>query len=78
MMLKIRGLKKKFKNFQALDGLDMDIEEGALYGFVGPNGAGKTTAIKIITGLLRPDEGTVEIAGKDALFYRDQVKDEFG
>lgn len=78
MMLKIRGLKKKFKNFQALDSLDMDIEEGALYGFVGPNGAGKTTAIKIITGLLRPDEGTVEIAGKDALFYRDQVKDEFG
>lgn len=77
-MLKIRGLKKKFKNFQALDGLDMDIEDGALYGFVGPNGAGKTTAIKIITGLLKPDEGTVEIAGKDALVYRDQVKDEFG
>ena len=77
-MLKIRGLKKKFKNFQALDGLNMDIEDGALYGFVGPNGAGKTTAIKIITGLLKPDEGTVEIAGKDALVYRDQVKDEFG
>ena len=54
-MLKIRGLKKKFKNFQVLDGLDMDIEEGALYGFVGPNGAGKTTAIRVITGLLRPD-----------------------
>lgn len=77
-MLKIRGLKKKFGNFEALSGLDMDIEEGALYGFVGPNGAGKTTAIKIIAGLLKPDEGTVEIAGKNAFLYREEVKDEFG
>ena len=77
-MLKIHGLKKKFKNFQALDGLDMEIEEGALYGFVGPNGAGKTTAIRIITGLLLPDEGTVEILGKDVLRYREEVKADFG
>ncbi len=77
-MLHIHGLKKKFKNFQALNGLDMEIEEGALYGFVGPNGAGKTTAIRIITGLLLPDEGTVEIAGKDAIKYREEVKTEFG
>lgn len=77
-MLRIRGLKKKFKKFPALDGLNMDVEEGALYGFVGPNGAGKTTAIKIITGLLSPDEGTVEIAGKDALKMRQEVKKEFG
>ena len=77
-MLKIHGLKKKFKNFQALDGLDMEIEEGALYGFVGPNGAGKTTAIRIITGLLLPDEGTVEISGKDVIRYREEVKDYFG
>ncbi len=77
-MLKIHGLTKKFKNFQALNGLDMEIEEGALYGFVGPNGAGKTTAIRIITGLLLPDEGTVEIDGKDALKYREEVKDLFG
>lgn len=77
-MLRIRGLKKKFGNFEALSGLDMDIEEGALYGFVGPNGAGKTTAIKIITGLLRPDEGTVELAGRDALLYREEIKAEVG
>lgn len=78
MMLRIRGLKKKFNNFQALNGLDMDIEEGALYGFVGPNGAGKTTAIRILTGLLLPDEGTVEIAGKDVLRNREEAKDFFG
>ncbi len=77
-MLQIHGLKKKFKNFQALNGLDMEIEEGALYGFVGPNGAGKTTAIRIITGLLLPDEGTVTIAGRDAVRYREEVKTEFG
>ena len=54
-MLKIQGLKKKFGNFEALSGLDMEVAEGALYGFVGPNGAGKTTAIRIITGLLNAD-----------------------
>ena len=77
-MLKIQGLKKKFGNFEALSGLDMEVAEGALYGFVGPNGAGKTTAIRIITGLLNADEGSVLIDGKDAFCYRDQVKDLFG
>ena len=77
-MLKIQGLKKKFGNFEALSGLDMEVEEGALYGFVGPNGAGKTTAIRIITGLLKADEGTVMIGGKDAFLYSGQVKNEFG
>ena len=77
-MLKIQGLKKRFGNFEALSGLDMEVGEGALYGFVGPNGAGKTTAIRIITGLLKADEGTVMIGGKDAFLYREQVKSEFG
>ena len=77
-MLKIHGLKKKFGNFEALRGLDMEVEEGALYGFVGPNGAGKTTAIKIMAGLLKPDEGSVEICGKDVLRFREEAKDQFG
>ena len=51
-MLEIRDLRKKYGNFQALDGLSMTIEKGELFGFVGPNGAGKTTTIKIITCLL--------------------------
>jgi len=58
--------------------LDMEVEEGALYGFVGPNGAGKTTAIKIMAGLLKPDEGSVEICGKDVLRFREEAKDQFG
>ena len=50
-MLKIQELHKKYGNYHALDGLDMEIKNGALFGFVGPNGAGKTTTIKIMTGL---------------------------
>ena len=47
-MLKIQGLKKKFGNFEALSGLDMEVEEGALYGFVGPNGHRKRTQLVIL------------------------------
>ena len=65
-MLKIRNLRKAYGGYHALNGLDMEIADGALYGFVGPNGAGKTTAIRIMTGLLRADSGTVEIDGMDA------------
>ena len=66
-MLKIQGLHKKYGNYHALDGLDMEIKNGALFGFVGPNGAGKTTTIKIMTGLLKPDQGVVELDGKNML-----------
>ena len=65
-MLEIRGLEKKFGKYQVLNGLDMTVPEGSLYGFVGPNGAGKTTTIKIIVGLLKPDGGTIRLGGEDA------------
>lgn len=77
-MLKIRDLKKTYGNYHALDGLNMDLKAGALYGFVGPNGAGKTTTIKIMTGLLMPDSGTVEIDGIDALQKPHQLKQKIG
>ena len=66
-MLEIRGLDKAYGKFHALSGLDMTVRDGALYGFVGPNGAGKTTAIKIMTGLLGADGGTIRIGGRDVL-----------
>ena len=66
-MLKVEGLKKMYGRMAALDGLCMHVREGALYGFVGPNGAGKTTTIKILTGLLLPDGGTVTVDGMDAM-----------
>ena len=77
-MLEIRNLKKTFGKFYALDGLDMDISDGALYGFVGPNGAGKTTTIKIMTGLLEADEGQVLIDGVDVTGGLSQLKLKIG
>jgi len=65
MMLEIKDLRKKFGKFHALNGLDLHIPQGSLYGFVGPNGAGKTTTIKIMTGLLFADSGKVMIDGTD-------------
>lgn len=65
MMLEIHNLTKKYGKLQALNGLDLEIEEGELFGFVGPNGAGKTTTIKILSGLLRADGGCVKIDGEE-------------
>lgn len=77
-MLLIKQLKKAYGNHPALDGLDMQIDERALYGLVGPNGAGKTTTIKIMTGLLLPDSGTVEIDGENALRNPGRLKSTIG
>ncbi|MEY8338693.1 ABC transporter ATP-binding protein [Lachnospiraceae bacterium 62-35] len=63
-MLKVQGLKKAYGKIDVLDDLNMDVPQGALYGFIGPNGAGKTTAIKIMVGLLKPDEGFVSFGDK--------------
>lgn len=66
-MLEIRDLHKAYGKYHALNGLNMTVNDGALYGFVGPNGAGKTTTIKIMSGLLGADSGSVVIGGQDAL-----------
>jgi ABC-2 type transport system ATP-binding protein len=58
-----RGLAKRFGDVVALDGLDLDVPAGSVFGLLGPNGAGKTTSISIISGLLKPDAGEVTVAG---------------
>ncbi|MBR5613712.1 MAG: ABC transporter ATP-binding protein [Clostridia bacterium] len=63
-MIKASGIVKTFGSFRALDGFEINVEKGSIYGLVGPNGAGKTTIINHLTGVLKPDEGTVEIAGQ--------------
>lgn len=60
-----RGIVKRFGGLTALDGIDLTVPAGSFYGIVGPNGAGKTTALSIISGFLRADAGTVEVAGID-------------
>ena len=64
-VIKVRGLAKRFDDVQAVAGVDFDVGEGELFGFLGPNGAGKTTTINMLTGLARPDEGTIRVAGID-------------
>lgn len=66
-MIEIENLVKSFRKTRALDGLSLKIEDKALYGFVGPNGAGKTTTMKIMSGLLQADSGSVAINGIDAI-----------
>lgn len=78
MMLEIKDLRKKFGKFHALNGLDLRIPQGSLYGFVGPNGAGKTTTIKIMTGLLFADSGQVMIDGVDVSGGLDKLKMKIG
>ncbi len=62
-MIKARNLAKKFQTFRAVDGVDFDVPEGVVYAFLGPNGAGKTTTIRMLTGILEPDQGELEIGG---------------
>src|SRR5215469_13670652 len=64
--LEIRGLSKSFDR-PAVDGLDLCVRAGEFYALLGPNGAGKTTTLRMIAGLLRPDAGSIRIAGIDAL-----------
>ena len=64
-MLSIRGVTKKFGSLTAVDDLTLELPTGHVHAFLGPNGAGKTTTIRMCTGLLRPDSGSVTIGGFD-------------
>jgi ABC-2 type transport system ATP-binding protein len=66
-IIAVEGLRKRFKAVVALDGVDLQVEEGAIHGLLGPNGAGKTTIVRILTTLLDPDEGRATVAGYDVV-----------
>src|SRR3954454_8464473 len=63
--LSLRGLTKAFGSKRAVDGLDLEVRRGCMFGLVGPNGAGKTTTLSMATGLLRPDAGTAWVLDRD-------------
>jgi ABC-2 type transport system ATP-binding protein len=63
LALATRGLRKSYGKRLALDGLDLSVPAGVVYGFLGPNGAGKTTTMRLLTGLLHPDAGSIELLG---------------
>ena len=63
-MIQVNNVVKTFDGFRALDGLTMKVERGSIYGLVGPNGSGKSTILRHITGVYRPDSGSVSVDGK--------------
>lgn len=65
-VLEIKNLTKKFGDFIAVDNMSLSVVEGEIFGFLGANGAGKSTTINMVAGLLRVDEGTIEILGKNS------------
>ncbi len=73
-VIEARGLVKKYGDVVALDGLDLAVAEGSVLGLLGPNGAGKTTTVRILTTLLKPDQGSAHVAGYDVVRQADQVR----
>lgn len=68
------GLVKTFGDVRAVDGIDLSVPHGAVYGVLGPNGAGKTTTIRILATLLRPEAGTARVLGRDVVREADAVR----
>lgn len=81
--IRLTGLVKRFKvpggkPFAAVDGLDLSVGKGEIIGFLGPNGAGKTTTIKMICGLVQPDQGSIEVLGRNARTQRAEILQRVG
>ncbi|MBV1917675.1 MAG: ATP-binding cassette domain-containing protein [Sphingomonadaceae bacterium] len=65
LAIEARGLVKRFDGFAAVNGIDLTVPEGAIYGILGPNGAGKTTTLRMLLGIIEPDEGSRRILGAE-------------
>ncbi|OZM74368.1 daunorubicin/doxorubicin resistance ABC transporter ATP-binding protein DrrA [Amycolatopsis antarctica] len=76
--VQVKNLHKSFGGTRALDGVDLTMRKGEVFALLGPNGAGKTTAVRILTTLLRPDSGTVRVAGHDVTTAPDEVRRSIG
>jgi len=77
-MLKIDNIVKSYGKFKAVDGLNIEIENGSIFGFVGPNGAGKSTTMKIMAGLLSADSGSIILNDVDIIKNRNLLKEKIG
>ena len=74
----VEGLRKRFGDVAALDGVELEVEEGTVFGLLGPNGAGKTTTVRVLATVLRPDEGRAEVLGLDVVKQPDAVRRRIG
>lgn len=77
-MIRVENLTKKFGELTAVDGVSFEVKEGEIFAFLGPNGAGKTTTIKMLTTLLQPTSGTLELDGLDPRKKQNDVRKRFG
>ncbi len=78
LAIEATGLVKHFKDVKAVDGVDLRVPAGSVYGVLGPNGAGKTTAVRMLATLLRPDAGTARVLGYDIVDDADEVRFNMG
>src|ERR1700754_3762881 len=77
-VIDVRGLTKRFDDRTVVDHFDIKVPKGAIYGFLGPNGSGKTTTIRMLCGLLTPDEGEGTCLGLDVRHDAARIKEEVG
>jgi ABC-2 type transport system ATP-binding protein len=77
-IIRVNNLKKNYDSVVALDGVSLEVETGKIFGLLGPNGAGKTTMVKILTTIVRPDEGRVEVNGINLLTDPGKVRSVIG
>src|SRR5205814_3875717 len=73
-VIRVENLVKKFGAITAVDGIQLDVQAGQIFGFLGPNGAGKSTTIKILATLLKPTSGKASVAGFDVLTKPTEVR----
>lgn len=77
-MIEVEKLTKKFNGFIVVDDISFSIRRGEIFAFLGPNGVGKTTTIRMLTTLLKPTSGKIEINGYDPLKNQDEARKSFG
>src|SRR4051794_19330812 len=73
-IIDVRGLVKRYGEMTAVDGIDLSVRTGEIFGILGPNGAGKTTTLEMIEGLRKPDAGSITVAGIDAIADSENVR----
>ncbi|HYU39241.1 MAG TPA: ATP-binding cassette domain-containing protein, partial [Acidimicrobiia bacterium] len=74
----VKGLRKRFGDVVALDGVDFEVPHASVFGLLGPNGAGKTTAVRVLTTILRPDAGEATVLGLDVASEPQRVRARIG
>jgi ABC-2 type transport system ATP-binding protein len=77
-IIEVNDLSKRFKTITAVDGINFSVNKGEIFAFLGPNGAGKTTTIKMLTTLLKPSSGSINVNGFNTANHSDEVRCSFG